>query len=153
MDSPETISEIESHLGFWLRFVSNHVSQGFAARLAGRGVTVAEWVLLRSLYGQGEMAPSRVAEAMGMTRGAISKLAERLLAKELIARRENTSDRRGQMLTLTPGGAALVPALALLADANDAAFFGHLSAQERVLLLGMMQQLVKACGMREVPIN
>jgi DNA-binding MarR family transcriptional regulator len=153
MGSPQTISDIESHLGFWLRFVSNHVSHAFAARLAGRGVTVAEWVMLRTLYGAEDMAPSRVAETMGMTRGAISKLAERLLAKGLIARRENPGDRRGQMLTLTQQGTALLPELAALADANDEAFFSHLSAQERALLRNLMQHLVTACGMREVPVN
>ena len=35
---------LENHTGFWLRFVSNHVSHGFARKVAGSGVTVAEWV-------------------------------------------------------------------------------------------------------------
>ena len=33
-------SELESHLGYWLRLVSNHVSQSFADKLGARGVTV-----------------------------------------------------------------------------------------------------------------
>ncbi|HYD07668.1 MAG TPA: MarR family transcriptional regulator, partial [Reyranella sp.] len=34
------VSDLSDHLGFWLRLVSNHVSQAFAAKVASRGVTV-----------------------------------------------------------------------------------------------------------------
>ena len=44
------LSPLESHLGYWLRYVSNHVSHAFALKVAARGVTVAEWVVLRELY-------------------------------------------------------------------------------------------------------
>ena len=48
----------EAHLAYWLRFVSNHVSQAFGQKLQARDVTVAEWVLLRSLFDQPSIAPS-----------------------------------------------------------------------------------------------
>ena len=80
------MSSLESHLGYWLRYVSNHVSHAFALKLAAGGVTVAEWVVLRELY-DGESAPSALADRLGMTRGAISKLADRLIAKDMIVRR------------------------------------------------------------------
>ena len=54
-----TPSDLTAHLGFWLRAVSNEVSQAFAAKLASRDVTVAEWVTLRSLFGRAPVAPSR----------------------------------------------------------------------------------------------
>ena len=98
------LSSLESHLGYWIRSVSNHVSHAFALKLAAVGVTVAEWVVLRELY-DSENAPSAVAERLGMTRGAISKLAERLIDKELIVRRATAGDRRFQSLALTPRGA------------------------------------------------
>jgi DNA-binding MarR family transcriptional regulator len=135
-------ADLTDHLGYWLRLVSNHVSQAFAARLAREDVTVAEWVMLRALHGQPPMAPSRLAEAMGMTRGAITKLAGRLIDKELLRRDANQNDRRGQTLMLTPRGANLVPRLAALADQNEAEFFGHLSATERQSLRRLMQRLV-----------
>ena len=69
-------SELTAHLGYWLRFVSNHVSLAFARKLESRGVTVAEWVVLRELYESAPVAPSEVAERLGLTRGAITKLAD-----------------------------------------------------------------------------
>ena len=34
------VSDLKSHIGFWMRFVSNHVSQAFAAQLLRTGITV-----------------------------------------------------------------------------------------------------------------
>ena len=108
-DSP-AVSHLTAHLGFWLRLVSNHVSHAFARKLHGAGVTVAEWVLLRELYQEARIGPSRLAERMGMTRGAISKLADRLVAKDLLEREDRADDARSHWLACrdrrTRGGRA-----------------------------------------------
>ncbi|WP_424812711.1 MarR family winged helix-turn-helix transcriptional regulator [Roseococcus sp. YIM B11640] len=135
------VSDLTDHLGFWLRGVSNHVSHGFAAHLAATGVTVAEWVMLRALHGQRPMPPSRLAEVMGMTRGAITKLADRLIAKSLILRAADPDDGRAQTLALTPQGARLVPRLAALADRHDAEFFAPLSPADRKALERILRRL------------
>jgi DNA-binding MarR family transcriptional regulator len=75
--------------------VSNHVSYAFARKLLASEVTVAEWVVLREMYEADAMAPSVLAEHTGMTRGAASKLIERLVAKKLVSRRGRSDDRRG----------------------------------------------------------
>lgn len=146
-------SGLEAHLGYWLRYVSNHVSFGFARKLAGRDVTVAEWVILRDLYGAGAIAPSEVAGRLGLTRGAVSKLVDRLVGKSLISRRTDAADKRAQKLTLTAHGRALVPTLAALADENDAEFFGHLSVAERGELARMLRDIVARHGLKAVPIE
>ena len=151
MSGDAAVSDLSSHLGYWLRFVSNHVSQGFAAKLASRDVTVAEWVMLRSLWGQGAVAPSRLAAAMGMTRGAITRLAGRLIAKRLVARKSNPDDSRAQTLRLTPAGEALVPDLAALADRNDEEFFAPLSMSERSTLEALLRKIVEHGQLKGVP--
>lgn len=148
----QDVSNLESHLGYWLRYVSNHVSQAFARRLEDRGVTAAEWVVLRQLF-DGEAAPSRLAGQIGLTRGAITRLADRLIAKQLVTRSASTTDKRAQLLALTEAGRDLVPALAALADANDAAFFGHLSPTERAAFEGALKDLVRHHGLRALPID
>jgi len=147
------VSDLGSHLGYWLRAVSNAVSHGFARSLEGEGVTVAEWVFLRSLYDVEALAPSRLAGAMGMTKGAISKLADRLVAKELVVRTERDDDGRAHTLSLTPAGRARVPVLAALADANDAAFFGVLSEVERAELRALLAAMVERRGLKNVPTD
>jgi len=146
-------SHLTSHLGYWLRHVSNHVSQAFARKVEREGVTVAEWVVMRELYGQGEVAPSRLAERLGLTRGAISKLADRLLAKGLIARRDHEADARAHLLALSDAGSALIPKLSALADQNDAEFFDHLTQAERETVERVMKDIVERRGLKIVPTN
>jgi DNA-binding MarR family transcriptional regulator len=148
---PGPVSDLTAHLGFWLRLVSNHVSHAFAAKLADKDVTVAEWTLMRALYGKQPTSPSRLADEMGMTRGAITKLADRLIGKSLIVREASPEDGRAQTLALTRHGAGLVPELAELADRNDAEFFGHLTAAERETLELLLKRMAERGHMTAMP--
>ena len=42
-------SELTDHTGYWMRMVSNAVSQEFARKVSDEDVTVAEWVFMRAL--------------------------------------------------------------------------------------------------------
>jgi DNA-binding MarR family transcriptional regulator len=149
----QSISDLTAHLGYWLRYVSNHVSLAFAHKLEGCDVTVAEWVLMRALYGADSLAPSRLAEQLGLTRGAITRLADRLVAKDVVTRTPDPSDARAQILALTAKGRGLVPKLAALADQNDAEFFDHLSAEERSSLERVLKDIVRRRGLGSVPVD
>ena len=144
-------SNLETHLGCWLRFVSNHVSHAFSLKLQARDVTVAEWVVLRELFDLDDIQPSALADRLGMTRGAISKLSDRLAAKELIERTASTEDLRQQTLSLTTAGRKLVPKLSALADRNDAEFFGHQKPSERAALEKSLRDIVRRHGLRTTP--
>jgi DNA-binding MarR family transcriptional regulator len=147
------VSGLEDHVGYWLRLVSNSVSQGFAAKVAVHGVTVAEWVVLRELFGAPPLMQTDLATRMGMTRGAISKLADRLSEKGLLTRSNDTSDARVLKLALTARGRKLVPILAALADANDAEFFGHMSKAERRALEAAMREIVERRAIKGVAVE
>jgi DNA-binding MarR family transcriptional regulator len=146
-------SALHHHIGYWLRYVSNSVSQSFARKVEARGVTVAEWVLMRQLLDSDPLAPSRLAERMGMTRGAITKLADRLIAKSLLTRTAHPEDGRAQRLSLTSRGRRLVPQLAALADANDAEFFGQLAAADRAALLRILKGIVETHRLQSLPVD
>lgn len=146
-------SDLKSHTGFWLRFVSSHVSQQFSKKITGSGVTVAEWVILRGMFDVEITSPSALASSMGLTRGAVSKLIDRLHAKKLLTRVEATKDRRFQDVSLTATGRKLVPHLAALADKNDSEFFSHLSPEERNRLVTTLKKLVRANHLSKIPMD
>lgn len=147
-------SQLTDHLGYWLRLVSNSVSHAFSLKLEATGVTVAEWVILRELYEKLEgTAPSDVAAATGLTRGAISKLISRLIDKGLVLRRESPGDRRYQEVELTARARSLVPQLAALADENDREFFSGLSASEKNQLKGLLEKIADQQQIKTVPID
>ncbi len=142
---------LEAHLGFWLRFVSNHVSTRFQKLLEAQGVTVSEWVALRTLWSQDEATHADLIKALGMTKGAASKVVSRLEEKGLAQRQLAEGRAREQVLVLTGAGKLLVPKLAALADANDAHFFGHLPLDERQGLVAAMQSLVQYHQLKDIP--
>lgn len=146
-------SALDTHLGYRLRMVSNAVSQSFARKVEREGVTVAEWVFLRVLFDAKRVAPSQLAERMGMTKGAVSRLADRLLEKSLIVRRANPDDKRAHTLALNRAGRELVPRLAALADSNDGEFFGALTADERRRLDQLLRKIVRERELTSVPVD
>jgi DNA-binding MarR family transcriptional regulator len=134
-----------------MRVVSNAVSQAFAKKLSDSGVTVAEWVILREMYSNNDTSSqSVVADITGLTRGAVSKLIERLVQKGFVTRTEASGDRRYQDIKLTPAAVKLVPKLAHIADENDDGFFSVLSNSEQQTLT---QLLIKLAELHELNVN
>ncbi len=153
LSMPSRVPELTDHLGYWLRQVSNHVSLGFARKLADKDVTVAEWGLMRTLYGREPSSPSQLASEMGLTRGAVTKLADRLVAKALVVRKANEKDGRAQTLHLTRKGAEFVPELAALADKNERECFAQLSEDDRAALLKILRETVARLGLTKMPLD
>lgn len=147
-------SELKSHIGYHLRVVSNAVSQSFARKLLASDVTVAEWVILREMYaGDEKTSPSIIAELTGLTRGAVSKLIDRLLQKGFVTRTESAGDRRYQEIKLTASAIKLVPKLASIADENDENFFSILSQSEKKSLINTLMKLAETHKLNTNPIE
>ncbi|WCL50525.1 MarR family winged helix-turn-helix transcriptional regulator [Leptospira sp. GIMC2001] len=145
------VSSLKSHIGYRLRVVSNAVSHSFAKALSSSDVTVAEWVVLREMYSENKItSSSKIADITGLTRGAVSKLIDRLFNKELISRVESPTDRRYQDIKLTTKGLKLVPRLAKIADDNDYKFFSILTEIEKLTL---MKTLVKISEYHKLNTN
>lgn len=116
-------------------------------------MTVAEWVLMRGMLDAKAANPSQLADTVGLTRGAVSKLVERLCRKKLAERSSSDGDRRFQTIKLTAAGKRLVPVLAELADENDREFFGHLKPNERSGLVSLLQDIVRQQGWKDLPVD
>lgn len=130
-------------IGDWLRRAAARSEQQLATALAGENVTLHEWAVLRTLH-DGPAAPSEVAERTGLTRGAITKLVDRLRVRRMVVRAAGGSaDRRRQTLALTGAGARLVARVAVLADASDAALVAGLDAADRERLATLLRRLVE----------
>lgn len=153
-DTPEyAVSALEDHLGYWLRYVSNHVSGAFAQALQARQVSVAEWVALWHIHNRETITPGELADLIGLTRGAVSKVLTKLANKEWIARTVDATDSRVQWIILTPAGQQILPELAQLADHNDAYFFGGLSQAEQATLRSLLKKLTQIHQWHSVPVD
>lgn len=149
----ENLPPLEIHLGYWLRLVSNQASGTFARALQTRQVTVAEWVALNQINDRAGIAPAQLADAMDMTRGAISKVLDKLDAKGWITRTPGATDNRVQCLSLTRQGQRILPELTALADANDSHFFAALNAKEQNALRVLLRKLADAHHLSAPPLD
>jgi DNA-binding MarR family transcriptional regulator len=145
------IPDLESHLGYWLRRVSNAVSGAFARALQEKQTSVAEWVLLRELHERGKAAPGELADLLGLTRGAVSKIIDKLEAKDWVQTDAKESDNRYRLLSLSRAGRRTLPVLAQIADQNDSAYFDCLSAKEKVVLRELLVKLAEHNRIHNVP--
>jgi hypothetical protein len=76
VDAPQRLRrtaapKLESHLGYWLRRVSNQVSGAFARALQTRHTSVAEWVVMCQLQERPGITPGELAGRLELTRGAV----------------------------------------------------------------------------------
>lgn len=137
-------SDIEDHLGYRLRRLSNHISSSFASRVEKHGISVPQWVALRVLFGHDSLPLKSLVMRIGVDQGSLSRMVDRLKERGLVLRKEDPKDRRSVAISLSKTGRQLVPRLAREADENDRAFFGKLSFKERkefeTILLTLLAQ-------------
>jgi DNA-binding MarR family transcriptional regulator len=142
---------IERHIGYWLRRVSAHVQGAYARTLQTRHTSVAEWVVLCLILNQPGITPAQLAESLTMTRGAVSKIIDKLEAKNWVARSEKPGDGRVSLLSLTQRGTQIIPQLAEILDQHEQMIFGSLEVDERAVLRRQLQKLAEIHHTRKLP--
>ena len=146
-------SALEGHLGYWLRLVSNEVSRAFERALQQLDISVAEWVAMNQLAAEPGLTPARLAAAMGMTRGAISKVLDKLDSKKLVSRSISPLDSRVQLLCLTQRARRALPRLTRIADENDECFFSALDSDEKAALRSLLRKVAGAHRITRIPVE
>jgi len=121
---------LKDHIGYWINRLRMEVHQAFEARLATYDVTIAQWCILASLYGQEGESITELAAHIEVDKASISRVVERMKEKGLLTHKAG-KDRRSGHVQLTREGALLVPQLFREAAENEHHFFGHLSEEER----------------------
>ena len=117
-------------------------------------MTVAEWVILREMYGKSEsISSSIIAELTGLTRGAVSKLVDRLVNKDLIIRTESTIDRRYHQIQLSIKGKRTGSSSLLLLMKMTKLFFSPLSEEEQKALMNILTKLSESHQLNTAPIR
>lgn len=129
-------------LDLHLRALGETLSARIAAGVRPQGVTGAQAALLRVMFDTGPAPPGVLAARLGVTRGAVTRLADQLRAKRLVVRaRSGSADRRSQTLALTGAGALLVPGLQAIAQEQTAALLDPLSPDARAHLAELLGRL------------
>lgn len=146
-------SALEAHLGYWLRLVSNEVSRAFERALHKQNISVAEWVAMNQVAAGIGLTAATLAASMGMTRGAVSKVLDKLDSKKLISRSMSSADSRVRLLSLTERARRILPRLTSVADGNDSYFFAALDSDEKTALRNLLLKLAGLHQITRIPVE
>jgi DNA-binding MarR family transcriptional regulator len=139
--------KLDSYLPYRLSVASNAVSGLIARAYEDRfGLTVPQWRLLCVLAEDGRLSQVQIVARTVMDKVTVSRAAQGLAKRRLVARSQNKADARSHVLTLTPEGRGLHAEIAPLALAYEAALIAGLAPEEVTLLKRLLGRLQSAAG-------
>lgn len=111
-------------------------------RFAGFGLTSQQAGLLVHVF-TGQSSPRRLADLLGTDTAGITRLVDRLEAKELVRRAPDPADRRAVVVELTKAGRSLIPDLPPVFEAVAADLMQGVDAGGAAELLKKMLENLK----------
>ena len=138
---------LDAYLPYRLSVASNAVSGLIARAYEDRfGLSIPQWRLLCVLAEDGARTQGPLFARTVMDKVTVSRAAQGLVKRHLIARSQNTADGRSHVLALTPEGRGLYGEIAPLALAYEAALIAGLAPEEVTLLRRLLGRLQAAAG-------
>jgi DNA-binding MarR family transcriptional regulator len=113
-------------------------------RLAG--LSSVEFGLVASLGRRPPMSVARLAQAVGMDKGQISRALAGLVGRKLVVRAVNPRDNREVLVSLTPSGLAAHETIVAGALERNARLLAELSEDEVAMLLRHLDRLTDTAG-------
>lgn len=139
--------KLDTFLPYRLSVVSNRVSAAIATaydRLFG--LKIPEWRLIAVIAEGPGVTQQALGVATRMDKVTVSRAAQALVERGLVAREPHTEDKRSHLLSLTKTGRTLYEQIAPKALELEAAIFEQLDAAERSALGEMLDRIEAAAG-------
>ena len=146
MAEKTNLSNLEDHIGYWIRCLSNFVHDSFAQKIKSYDISVEQWVVLRTLFNNEGITLQEASTLVGVDNSSLSRMIERLVVRGLVIRTMHPNSRRTLVLTLSSTAKKLVPLLAQEADKNDLEFFKTLQSSEKSFFLNTIKDLLLKNG-------
>jgi len=122
---------LDAYLPYRLSVASNAVSGLISRAYQDRfGLTVPQWRLICVLAEDGAMTQGQLVARTVMDKVTVSRAAQGLIRRRLVARTEHHADARSHVLTLSPQGTRLYAEIAPLALTYEQALIAGLTSDE-----------------------
>jgi DNA-binding MarR family transcriptional regulator len=143
----ESELKLDAYLPYRLSVASNAVSGLIARSYQDRfGLSVPQWRLICVLAEDGGLTQGQIVARTVMDKVTVSRAAQGLLHRHLVARSDHQADGRSHVLALTSEGRGLHGEIAPLALAYEAALISGLAPEEVALLKRLLNRLQSAAG-------
>ncbi len=107
-------------------------------------ISAIQFATLFLLAGEGELTIKSVAELIGRSVSATSRMLDQLVIRGLVSRNEDTRDRRTKRVSLSENGQAFVQVLEQKRAEAQIVVMAYLSPEERGIVEQAMQLLAAA---------
>ena len=142
---PDDRLVLDDYLPYRLSVTSNAVSRLIARAYEDRfGLTIPQWRLIAVLAQDGAMTPGAAVARTAMDKVTISRAAQALVRRRLVARGAHEADGRSHRLTLTQEGTRLHAEIAPLAPAYEAALLSGMTPGEVAAIKLLLKRLETA---------
>lgn len=136
------LAPITAMLSSRLMVVANLLKRGAILRYRRlAGLSSVEFGLVASLGRRPPMSVVRLAEAVGMDKGQISRALAELVARKLVAKAPNPRDNRETLVSLTRAGLSAHDTIVAGAHERNRRLLEQLDPLELELLLGHIERL------------
>ena len=140
-----TDTGLRAHLAYLLSEAERQLNRQLATGLAGEGVSVEQWRILRALSDGHGHSMTDLAEAVLMPHPTLTKAVDRLVDDALMYRRQDTADRRRVAVYLSDLGRNLVARLDRRAAEHHADVEAAFGADRTERLMRELEALAAAC--------
>ncbi|MBW0171147.1 MAG: MarR family winged helix-turn-helix transcriptional regulator [Hydrogenophaga sp.] len=134
---------VNDYLGYLLGQANHALFKDFDAVVREAGLSSIEWRVLATLSGQPPMPVGQLAHEVLSQQPTVTKLVQRLEAQAWVTLRDDPSDQRRTLVSITATGQKKVTPLIALAREHEAAVLGALSATEVQRLKDQLRRLAQ----------
>ena len=131
---------LEDQIGHLLRRAHQRASSIFQ-EIMTEGLTPPQFAALVKIRDFGTVSQNRLGRSVAMDPATSQGVTQRLLAKNLIERRDDPNDRRRALLSLTPEGQAMVERLIPLGQQITAETLEPLKPEEQKQFLALLAKI------------
>ncbi|WP_050421898.1 MarR family winged helix-turn-helix transcriptional regulator [Bradyrhizobium tropiciagri] len=112
--------QLEGGIGFLLRLLEARYDGLYQSMTRQSDITPRQFGVLMALYQLGPLTPSVLADRISCDRNTLSEMLKRMVARRLVAKKDNPDDRRSLQVQITAKGEeallAVIPAAAQLQE-------------------------------------
>lgn len=135
------VYRLHERFGFQLSRLSKLVQSNLEASLAQHALSRMQWYVLSGVEIEKHCSPSELAEYMGVSRPAISRMLKNMEKDNLIERKLMDTDGRTRLLSVTDTGRTKLSLCWKHIQETDRHFLRKLSNDEIVILGDLIQTL------------
>jgi DNA-binding MarR family transcriptional regulator len=129
-------------VGYMMRRIITLISQGVERELEPKGLTNAQWMPLLKLHMGHASTVAELARGCDLDAGSMTRLLDRLEAKQLVNRTRSLDDRRVVNLDLTEAGQAAAKEIPEVLCGVQNAYLAGFSKDEWQTLKGLLRRVL-----------